>query len=51
MDADWTETEGEKYVWMIKKHTERVVHTAVTNLISCRLREGYTVKDVIIKST
>ncbi|KAI0211904.1 KICSTOR complex protein SZT2 [Lamellibrachia satsuma] len=31
---------------MHKKHVERNLHTSISNLISCRLREGYTIQDV-----
>ena len=52
---DTHKEEGERHMWatplMRKKHAEHSFHTAITNLISCRLREGYTIKDVnIIKS-
>ena len=52
IDAYQDIKEGEKYMWatplMRKKHTELPLHTTITNLISCRLREGYTIKDVNI---
>ena len=31
---------------MHKKHGERNLQTPISNLISCRLREGYTIQDV-----
>jgi len=31
---------------MHKKHVERNLQTPISNLISCRLREGYTIQDV-----
>ncbi len=44
--------EDEKRMWatplMKKKHAERNLHTALANLISCRLREGYTIREVAI---
>ena len=41
-----------KHLWvtplMKKKHTECNLHTGISHLISCRLREGYTIKYVAI---
>lgn len=31
-----------------KKHTEGTIKVSLENLLSCRLREGYSVKSVII---